>query len=171
MNKWVPGKGNKIASIMFIGEAPGATELELGEPFVGRSGKILDKWLETLELNREDVYITNAVKDALPNNRRPTKTEIKIYNPMLKAEIFFVRPKLIFVLGATAYEALMGEIPNMKDSVGTIITIELNGQETYVVPLFHPSYASRFKKLTVIDKILKRFVKDKVIKLLTTGSR
>src|SRR3989344_3019718 len=85
-NKYFPviGEGNHSAKIMFIGEAPGETEAKKGRPFCGAAGKRLDELIESIGLKREDVYITNVVKDRPPNNRDPSQAEIELYSPFLE---------------------------------------------------------------------------------------
>src|SRR5690348_7703988 len=84
-NKFFPvvGEGSHTAKIMFVGEAPGENEAKTARPFCGKSGKVLDEMLESISLNRSDVYITNIVKDRPPENRDPTEKEIKLYSPFL----------------------------------------------------------------------------------------
>src|SRR3989344_3154560 len=100
-NKYFPvvGEGSHNAHIMFIGEAPGKNEAETARPFCGKSGKILDEMLESINLNRSDVYITNIVKDRPPENRDPTEAEIKLYAPYLDRQINIIQPKVIATLG------------------------------------------------------------------------
>lgn len=98
----VPGHGNPDADIMFIGEAPGAAEDKNGIPFVGRAGKFLDELLESIEVNREDVYITNMVKCRPPDNRDPEEDEIQLYKKWLDFEIDLIKPKVFVPLGRFA---------------------------------------------------------------------
>lgn len=98
----VPGHGNPTADIMFIGEAPGADEDAKGIPFVGRAGKFLDEMLNSIGINREDVYITNMVKCRPPNNRDPEESEIKQYQAWLDWEIKLIQPKVFVPLGRFA---------------------------------------------------------------------
>ena len=104
----VPGDGDSKASIMFIGEAPGRNEDEKGKPFVGMAGKILDETLVKVGLVRSKVYITNVVKCRPPENRVPTEDERRICNDYLEREISIVSPKIICILGRTAYQSLLG---------------------------------------------------------------
>ena len=92
-NKYYPvvGEGSHSAKVMFIGEAPGKNEAETARPFCGKSGKVLDAMLESIELNRSDVYITNIVKDRPPENRDPTPEEIKLYAPFLDRQIDIIK--------------------------------------------------------------------------------
>lgn len=98
----VHGDGNPHAEIMFIGEAPGAKEDELGKPFVGAAGKLLSEMLSQNGFTREDVYITNVVKCRPPGNRDPLQTEVDHYWPYLEKEIQIIQPKIIVLLGRHA---------------------------------------------------------------------
>ena len=94
--------GNPFSKIMIIGEGPGANEDKEGKPFVGRAGKLLDKMLESIKLNRKNVYISNVVNFRPPQNRKPTDEEISRYLPFLKKHIEIVMPKILLLLGSTA---------------------------------------------------------------------
>lgn len=98
----VPGWGNPKAEIMFIGEAPGATEDKLGKPFVGPAGKFLDELLASIGIKREDVYISNMIKVRPPGNRDPEEEEIEAYRPWLDEEISIINPKVFVPLGRFA---------------------------------------------------------------------
>lgn len=98
----VLGEGNPQAEVMFIGEAPGQKEDELGRPFVGPAGQFLDELLGTIGLKREDVYISNVVKYRPPANRDPTPEEKEQCMPWLKMEIALIQPKVIVPLGRHA---------------------------------------------------------------------
>lgn len=104
----VPGKGNSNAKILFIGEAPGKNEDVKGEPFVGSAGKILTDVLESVGLARSDVFITNVVKCRPPNNRVPTEEEKDSCNSYLLEELEIIKPKIICIMGNTAYGSLLG---------------------------------------------------------------
>ncbi|HEY5736173.1 MAG TPA: uracil-DNA glycosylase [Nitrosopumilus sp.] len=104
----VPGKGNFKSNVIFVGEAPGRNEDKNGEPFVGVAGKKLSAALEKAGVSREDVYITNIVKCRPPNNRVPTSTERERCQEYLKQEISIIKPKIICVLGNTAFNSLLG---------------------------------------------------------------
>ena len=101
------GDGDIGAKIMFIGEGPGAQEDAEGIPFVGRAGKLLDKMLESIKLNRSKIYISNVVNYRPPLNRRPTEIEIKRYLPFLKEHIEIINPKILVLLGSTALNTLI----------------------------------------------------------------
>ena len=104
----VPGKGNKKAELLFIGEAPGRSEDKKGEPFVGAAGKKLSLALEYAGLSRDDVYITNVVKCRPPENRAPLEKEEKACEEFLQSEISLIKPKIICIMGNTAYHSLLG---------------------------------------------------------------
>jgi len=134
------GEGNENADIMFIGEAPGATEDSAGKPFVGRSGELLNKMIENvLLLAREEVYISNIVKCRPRENAEPTPTEAHTCHPYLLKQIELIKPKIIVALGATAYHYLSGDDTPISKVRGTIHT-----QHSYtLVPTYHPSYLLR----------------------------
>ena len=104
----VPGKGNFKSNVIFVGEAPGKNEDKNGEPFIGVAGKKLSAALEKAGIPREDVYITNIVKCRPPKNRVPTTTERETCKEYLKQEISIIKPKIICVLGNTAFNSLLG---------------------------------------------------------------
>ena len=102
------GDGNINSKIMIIGEGPGANEDIEGKPFVGRAGKLLDKMLYAIQLDRTKVYISNVVNYRPPGNRKPTEEEIKRYLPYLKSHIEVINPKILLLLGSTALNTLVG---------------------------------------------------------------
>ena len=104
----VAGKGNCNAEILFIGEAPGRNEDLKGEPFVGTAGKILTEALEYAGLSRDDVFITNVVKCRPPNNRIPLEEERNACQQYLIDELDIIKPKIICILGNTAYGSILG---------------------------------------------------------------
>lgn len=104
----VSGKGNYNAEIMFVGEAPGRNEDLKGEPFVGTAGKILSEALEYAGLSRDDVFITNVVKCRPPDNRIPLEEERNSCHPYLARELDILKPKIICILGNTAYGSILG---------------------------------------------------------------
>lgn len=105
--KFVYGVGNAGADLLFVGEAPGADEDRLGEPFVGRAGKLLDRILEAMGLSRDDVYIANILKCRPPANRDPQPDEMIKCFPHLREQIRLIRPKLICALGRVAAQAML----------------------------------------------------------------
>lgn len=104
----VPGKGNHNSKIIFIGEAPGKNEDSAGEPFVGAAGKKLSDALEYAGISRDSVYITNVVKCRPPNNRIPTLLEKESCRIYLESEISLIKPKVICIMGNTAYQSILG---------------------------------------------------------------
>lgn len=107
-NNSVPGKGGHNSRIVFIGEAPGRSEDKAGEPFVGAAGKKLSEALEYAGISREKVYITNVVKCRPPNNRVPTLSEKESCRDYLESEIALIKPKVICIMGNTAYQSILG---------------------------------------------------------------
>ena len=138
----VPGKGNFDADVIFVGEAPGRNEDQCGEPFVGAAGKKLDAILEYAGINRNDVYITNIVKCRPPNNRVPTKEEEISCIDYIKKEIEIINPKIICVMGNTAYGTLLGGKEITKNH-GQII--EKEGKKFFAT--FHPAATIYNQKL------------------------
>src|SRR5205085_9533157 len=108
------GVGDINSPLMFIGEAPGAEEDQIGEPFVGRAGQLLTKMIQAMGLTRETVYIANILKcrpdtpGQAAGNRKPTAEEMETCIPYLQQQIDLIRPKAIVALGATAVEGLLG---------------------------------------------------------------
>src|SRR3989338_8288369 len=108
-NKVFPviGEGSHNSHIMFVGEAPGKNEAATGRPFCGASGRILDQLLASAEIKREDVYITNIVKDRPPFNRDPLPEEIRIYGPFLDKQIEIIQPEVLVTLGRFSMAYIM----------------------------------------------------------------
>ena len=130
----VPGKGNPKAEILFIGEAPGRNEDLKGEPFVGSAGKILSEALDYAGISRDDVFITNVVKCRPPENRLPLVEEKNACSEHLSKELEIIKPKIICILGNTAYNSLLGGDSITKNR-GKII--EKNGQKYFLT--IHPA--------------------------------
>lgn len=137
--KVVNSVGNFDADLMFVGEAPGADEDALGEPFVGRAGQLLTKIIEGIGLTREDVFIGNINRCRPPGNRAPEPDETLICKPFLLREIAIVRPTVIVVLGATAAHNLL----ETKVPIGKLRGHFHDYQGTKVMPTFHPAYLLR----------------------------
>lgn len=164
----VIGQGNHFADIMFIGEAPGKNEAETGRPFCGASGRVLDELLEHIELKREDVYVTNIVKDRPPNNRDPRKAEIELYAPFLEQQVDIIQPNVIATLGRFSMEFILKRYnaPEAKQKIsqlhGTVIKVKTGYGEASVVPLFHPAAAlynpGQKDTLKADFQVLKQFV-------------
>ena len=115
----VPGKGNFQSDVIFVGEAPGRNEDKNGEPFIGVAGKKLSVALDEAGISREDVYITNIVKCRPPNNRVPSTDERDTCKEYLKQEISIIKPKIICILGNTAFNSILGgsEITKFRGKV------------------------------------------------------
>ena len=148
--KAVPGKGNFDADVIFVGEAPGRNEDMHGEPFVGAAGKRLDMILEDTGINREDVYITNIVKCRPPKNRVPSKQEEEACNDFIKQEIKIINPKIICIMGNTAYGTLLDGKEITKNH-GKIV--EKDGRKFFVT--FHPAATIYNQKL--VDELKNDF--------------
>lgn len=164
----VPGAGSPDADIVFIGEAPGKSEDEHGEPFVGAAGKFLNEMLAKVRMKREDIYITNIVKYRPPNNRDPLPAEKEACKPWLEEELGLIQPKLIVFLGR---HAMNNYFPDQKISQahGKLLVKKFPGLSTkYFFPLYHPAAAlydgsmretliADFKKIPrVLQEIAKR---------------
>ncbi|WP_371503742.1 uracil-DNA glycosylase [Nitrosopumilus adriaticus] len=115
----VPGKGNIKSDVIFVGEAPGRNEDKNGEPFVGVAGKKLSAALDEAGITRESVYITNVVKCRPPKNRVPSTDERETCKEYLKQEISIIKPKIICILGNTAFNSILGgsEITKFRGKV------------------------------------------------------
>jgi len=133
--KFVFGVGNPRATLMLIGEAPGADEDAQGEPFVGRAGQLLNKILEAIRFKREEVYICNILKCRPPGNRKPAPEEVDQCIPYLRKQIALVRPKLILCLGLTAAENLL----QTNESLGKLRGRVLQYEGTPLMVTYHPA--------------------------------
>ena len=163
----VPGDGSAEAEIVFVGEAPGKKEDELGRPFVGSAGKFLAEMLAEINLKREDIYITNIVKYRPPNNRDPLPEEKSACRAWLLEELKIISPKLIIFLGRHAMNNFFPEL-KISSAHGKLLIKPFQGMSTkYFFPLYHPAAAlydgsmrevlmADFKK---IPKVLKEIAK------------
>jgi uracil-DNA glycosylase family 4 len=152
----VPGEGQLAAKIMFIGEAPGRSEDEKGRPFVGAAGRILDDLLQKAGIERSQVFITNVVKCRPPNNRVPEEDEAAACRPYLDRQIALVKPKVICILGRTAYSSLLGG-SSITTNRGKIV--EKAGQKYFLT--FHPAAAIYNKSLlAALESDLKKLAKE-----------
>jgi DNA polymerase len=133
----VLGSGNEHAEIMFVGEAPGLQEDKRGVPFVGPAGQFLDQLLQSIKLERADVYITNTIKCRPPDNRDPHPDEIEHCHPYLEKQIRMIRPRIICTLGNYATKTLLHTTTGITQLHGKLIR---KGDLAYV-PLFHPAAA------------------------------
>ncbi|MCH8568466.1 MAG: uracil-DNA glycosylase [Balneolales bacterium] len=116
--KLVFGKGNPKADLVIVGEAPGAKEDEMGEPFVGASGNLLTKILSAIKIDRSQIYIANIVKHRPPENRTPTQQERNIGLPYLERQIELINPKLVLCLGLVSAQTLLNTKEALKDLRG-----------------------------------------------------
>ena len=135
--------GNTLSKIMIIGEGPGANEDKEGKPFVGRAGKLLDKMLGSIKLNRKNVYISNVVNYRPPQNRKPTDAEISRYLPFLEKHIEIINPKILLLLGSTALNAIIGNEIVISKARGKWINKKIGNIETSVIASFHPAFLMR----------------------------
>jgi len=161
------GDGNINSKIMIIGEGPGAQEDIEGKPFVGRAGKLLDKMLASIQLDRSKVYISNVVNYRPPENRTPTETEIERYLPYLKSHIEIISPKILLLLGKTALNALIGSETVISKARGKWIQKEIGTSKLWVIASFHPAFLMRQpeqKKFAWIDLKMIRD-KSKILKI------
>lgn len=124
----VPGEGPLDAKVMLVGQNPGAKEDKIGRPFVGRAGKFLNKVLAQNGINREELFVTNLVKHVTPRNRKPLPDEIAACAPYLEAQVKEIKPRIVVLMGAVAWQA-----PRIEG---------IKYVETY-----HPSAAMRFVKM------------------------
>lgn len=164
----VIGEGSHDAAIMFVGEAPGKNEAATGKPFCGASGRVLTEMIESIGLERRDVYITNIVKDRPPDNRDPLPEEIKIYGPFLDRQVDVIQPKVIATLGrySMAYVmnkfGLAAELKSISQMHGKVFTAKASYGEIKIVPLYHPAVAlyqnslkeQMFKDAQVVKKLI-----------------
>jgi len=143
----VIGKGNLNADILFVGEAPGRNEDEQGLPFVGAAGKNLDKLLAKVGLSMNDVYIANILKCRPPENRNPSKEEIRAHTPWLIEQIKEIKPKVICSLGNFSTKFFMAdgnvdkmdEVQGITQLHGKVKIIDFHGLKIKLIPLFHPA--------------------------------
>jgi len=148
-SKNFPGKnlvfsdGSYLSEVMIIGEAPGQMEDKMEIPFVGRAGKLLDKMLESINLNRNKCYITNVLNFRPEKNRKPTLDEILIFKPLLLNHIEIIMPKKILLLGATAAHAVLDHEGPLHVVRGIWKKISVNKNQLNVLTTFHPAYLLR----------------------------
>ncbi|HHV39134.1 MAG TPA: uracil-DNA glycosylase [Tepidimicrobium sp.] len=146
--KLLLGHGRLDSKLMLIGEAPGAREIELRQPFVGQAGRHLDKFLEAVDIGRKDVYITNVVKyrpikenkkTGRLSNRTPTKEEIDNFKGYLYEEVIIVNPKIVVTLGNIPLQALFNENLKIGEIHGALMKVQLWDRWYKVFPLYHPA--------------------------------
>lgn len=152
------GVGPENAKLMFVGEAPGAVEDELGLPFVGASGKLFDKILKHTKIERESVFITNIVKCRPPDNRTPEKIEVGNCSVYLLRQVIHVKPKVVVALGA---EALAVLVSGKKLKIGEVRGLVLHSWPGMVVPTWHPAFALRSQNENVVREMERDIKKAK----------
>ena len=141
--KIVFSDGNIKSQIMIVGEGPGEKEDEIGKPFVGDAGNLLNKMLSAININRESVYITNVVNFRPPNNRKPTSAEINRYSIYLRDHILIINPKILIIMGSTAMEALIGNNIKISKDRGKWKEIIIKNKTFTSIVTFHPAYLLR----------------------------
>ncbi len=163
----VIGEGSHQAKIMFVGEAPGLNEAQTGRPFCGAAGKILDELLDSIKIKREEIYITNILKDRPSGNRNPKKEEIEACTPYLERQIEIIKPEVICTLGnySTAFimekHGLKNQIQGISKIHGKVFEVKNLFQKMKIIPLYHPAVATyniNMKEILKKDfKILEKF--------------
>jgi uracil-DNA glycosylase family 4 len=133
------GEGNEKAKLMFVGEGPGYDEDVQGRPFVGKAGQLLTKIIQSIHLQREEVYITNIIKCRPPQNRNPEPDEIECCNPFLLKQINAIQPQILCALGTFAAQTLLKTDTKISALRGRFY--ELKGIK--VIPTYHPAYLLR----------------------------
>lgn len=160
----VAGEGNPDSNVLFIGEAPGKNENESGRPFVGQAGKLLEKNLNTIGLERQDVFITNIVKYRPPDNRDPLPDEIEACKDWLDKQIAIISPKIICTLGRFSMAKFIPDV-TISQIHGVARFVDFLGNKYIIFPMYHPAAALR------AGKMMKLFEEDfvKLKTLLNNG--
>lgn len=135
----VPGEGGTSGGILFVGEAPGAQEDIQGRPFVGRAGKLLDKMMAAINLDRSNAFIANVLKCRPPDNRTPLPMEVAACIPYLHRQIAILRPRVVCALGGAALGALLRPGAKITALRGT----RHDMGEFILIPTYHPAYLLR----------------------------
>ena len=166
-SKIVFADGNIQSPIMIIGEGPGQKEDELGKPFVGDAGNLLNKMFKAINIEREKIYITNVVNYRPPNNRKPEPSEINRYSEYLKEHISIINPKILILMGSTAMEALLGSNKRISKERGQWKEVIIKQKNYKTMVTFHPAYLLRKpdqKKFSWEDiKIIRKEIDDQNI--------
>ncbi len=168
-SKLVFSDGDNKSKIMIIGEGPGQKEDEIGKPFVGDAGILLNKMLKAINIDRSKIYITNVVNYRPPNNRKPEPSEITRYSNYLRKHISIINPKILILMGSTAMESLFGFKIKITKERGEWKDLIIN-EKTYLCMItFHPAYLLRQpyqKKYSWADlKEIKKKIDELNIKL------
>ncbi len=166
-SKIVFADGDIESPIMIIGEGPGQKEDEIGKPFVGDAGNLLNKMLKAINIEREKIYITNVVNYRPPNNRKPEPSEINRYSEYLKEHISIINPKILILMGSTAMEALLGSNKRISKERGQWKEVIIKQKKYKTIVTFHPAYLLRKpdqKKFSWEDiKIIRKEIDDQNI--------
>ncbi len=141
--KLVFSDGDNQSQIMIIGEGPGQKEDEVGKPFVGDAGMLLNKMLKAINIERGKVYITNVVNYRPPNNRKPEPAEVSRYSNFLRKHISIIDPKILILMGSTAMESLFGSKIKITKERGNWKDIIINNKTYLCMITFHPAYLLR----------------------------
>ena len=166
-NQIVFNDGDPGSPIMIIGEGPGQKEDEIGKPFVGDAGILLNRMLEAINIRRGKIYITNVVNYRPPNNRKPEPSEINRYSVFLREHINIIDPKILILMGSTAMEALFGQTLKISKERGKWKELIVNQKTYQTILTFHPAYLLRQpdqKKLSWTDlKIIRKKMDEQKI--------
>ena len=142
-SKIVFSDGSIQSPIMIVGEGPGQKEDELGKPFVGDAGNLLNKMLKAINIKRDKIYITNVVNYRPPNNRKPEPSEINRYSEFLKEHISIIDPKILILMGSTAMEAILGSNQRISKERGQWKEVIIKQKNFKAIVTFHPAYLLR----------------------------
>ena len=142
-SKLVFSDGNSNSKIMIVGEGPGQKEDEIGKPFIGEAGMLLNKMLKAINVDRDKIYITNVVYYRPPNNRKPEPSEITRYSNFLRKHISIIDPKILILMGSTAMEALFGNKIKITKERGLWKDLIINNKNYLSIITFHPAYLLR----------------------------
>ena len=142
-NKLVFSDGDLDSKIMIVGEGPGQKEDEIGKPFMGEAGLLLNKMLKSIQLDRNKTYITNVVNFRPPENRKPDPSEIQRYKYFLMEHISIIEPKILVLMGSTAMEALFGSKMKISKERGEWKELIIKNRTYRTIITFHPAYLLR----------------------------
>jgi len=142
-SKLVFSDGDYKSKIMIVGEGPGQKEDEVGKPFVGDAGILLNKMLKAVNIERKQVYITNVVNYRPPNNRKPEPSEIIRYSKFLREHVSIIDPKILILMGSTAMESLFGSNIKISAERGKWKNIIIKNKNYLCMITFHPAYLLR----------------------------
>ncbi len=154
--------GNPNSKIMIIGEGPGANEDLEGVPFIGKTGELLDKMLLSINLDRDNVYITNVVNYRPPENRSPTADEIARYLPYLIKHIEIIDPKILILMGSSALNAVVGDEQKISEVRGKWIDKKIGKCNTSVIVSFHPAFLIRQPDQKAMSWIDLKMIRKKI---------